>query len=47
MARVEQRRVARVRRDWASADAIRDEITRLGWQVRDTPNGPELARVDE
>ena len=43
LALVEQRRAARVRRDWATADAIRDEAALLGWQIRDTPDGTELA----
>jgi hypothetical protein len=43
---VEQRRVARVHRDWEAADEIRDEIERLGWEVRDTADGPELVSID-
>jgi hypothetical protein len=39
---VEQRATARARRDWSAADAIRDEIATLGWQVRDTPDGPQI-----
>jgi cysteinyl-tRNA synthetase len=33
---------ARRARDWAVADALRDQIAQLGWQVRDGPDGPEL-----
>ena len=36
------RQAARERRDFARADAIRDELRRAGWLVRDTPDGPEL-----
>jgi len=43
LALVEQRRLARVRRDWTAADAIRDEVADLGWRVRDTPDGPVLS----
>jgi len=41
---VEERVAARVRRDWATADALRERIAALGWEVRDTPQGPELRR---
>ncbi len=37
---VAEREAARARRDWAAADALRDRIAALGWQVRDTPAGP-------
>jgi cyanophycinase-like exopeptidase len=39
---VEEREAARARQDWGEADALRDRITALGWEVRDTPDGPEL-----
>ena len=42
----EQRQAARAARDWAAADALRDEITALGWQVYDTPDGPRLEKAD-
>ena len=35
-----QRESARLRRDFAAADAIRDSLTRLGVEVADTPRGP-------
>jgi cysteinyl-tRNA synthetase len=43
---LEQRQAARVRKDYATADAIRDQLAALGVQVEDTPQGPrwELAR---
>ncbi len=37
-----EREEARARRDWATADAIRDKIAALGWRVLDTPDGPHL-----
>lgn len=38
----EKRQLARSHRDWHKADSIRDQISGLGWHVRDTPSGPEL-----
>src|SRR5262245_34317983 len=37
-----RRQAARERRDFAAADALRDQIRAAGWLVRDTPEGPEL-----
>ncbi len=39
---VQQREQARADRDYAAADAIRDELRSRGWDVRDGPDGPEL-----
>jgi len=36
---IEGRREAREARDWARADALRDEITALGWEVQDGARG--------
>jgi cysteinyl-tRNA synthetase len=43
---LEQRQAARARKDFAAADAIRDQLTALGVTVEDTPQGPrwELTR---
>ena len=41
---LERRQAARKARDFAAADALRSEIAALGWEVRDTPEGPQLAR---
>ncbi|MEX5721675.1 cysteine--tRNA ligase [Geodermatophilus maliterrae] len=43
---LEQRQAARARKDFATADALRDQLTALGVQVEDTPQGPrwELTR---
>lgn len=40
-----KRHQARVRKDWATADEIRDQITGLGWSVKDTPDGPVLSKL--
>jgi cyanophycinase-like exopeptidase len=42
MALVEDRQAARVRRDWAVADVLRERIAAVGWSVLDTPEGPRL-----
>jgi cysteinyl-tRNA synthetase len=43
---LQQRDAARARRDYATADAIRDGLDEIGIQVEDTPEGPrwELKR---
>jgi cysteinyl-tRNA synthetase len=35
-----QRTAARTRKDWAAADAVRDQLKAAGVVVEDTPNGP-------
>ncbi|GAA1709101.1 cysteine--tRNA ligase [Kribbella yunnanensis] len=42
---VAERELARAAKDFARADAVRDELKRLGVQVTDTPEGPVWARV--
>jgi hypothetical protein len=43
--RAEERVEARRRRDFATADQLRDEIAASGWQITDGPGGFELAPV--
>jgi hypothetical protein len=45
LALVEMRQTARAQRDWPAADAARNKLQALGWQVRDTPGGPVVERV--
>jgi cysteinyl-tRNA synthetase len=40
-----ERQAARAARDFERADAIRDELAALGWQVRDGADGATLVRV--
>lgn len=47
MALVERRERARARHRWRKADALRDQIAQLGWQVLDAPDGPRLESVDQ
>jgi cysteinyl-tRNA synthetase len=42
----DERDAARRRRDFASADALRDRIHEAGFAVTDTPAGPELAPIE-
>jgi cysteinyl-tRNA synthetase len=37
---LEQRTAARGRKDWAAADAVRDQLKAAGVIVEDTPDGP-------
>ncbi|MGI8624150.1 MAG: CysS/YqeB C-terminal domain-containing protein, partial [Solirubrobacteraceae bacterium] len=37
---------ARAARDFATADALRDELRAAGWEVRDGPGGPELVALE-
>jgi cysteinyl-tRNA synthetase len=41
---VHQRDEARGQRDWARADALRDELSSLGWVVEDGPDGTRVRR---
>jgi hypothetical protein len=36
---LDERAEAREARDWARADALRDELTALGWEAQDSPSG--------
>lgn len=42
--RVEEREAARRARDWARADALREELAWMGYVVEDTPQGPRVRR---
>ena len=41
-AAIQARIDARAEKDWAEADRLRNEITALGWEVKDTKEGYEL-----
>lgn len=41
---VEQRNAARANKDWAESDRIRDELTALGYIVKDGKNGTEVEK---
>ena len=42
---VEKRAAAKKAKDWATADAIRAQLTELGWAVKDTAQGPQLSKM--
>jgi cysteinyl-tRNA synthetase len=46
-ARVHARNEARANKDWAAADAIRDELKARGIELEDTPNGTVWRRASE
>lgn len=39
---IQERERARKQGQWGEADRIRAQLTRLGWEVRDTPSGPQV-----
>jgi len=41
----EKRQAARKAKDFAGADALRDQLKALGWVVEDTPSGPRPKRL--
>jgi hypothetical protein len=43
---LDERELARARREWEASDRLRDEILHLGWRVLDTPHGPRLDRAE-
>ena len=47
MAMLEQRQKARVQKNWAEADAIREQINAAGYEIKDTPDGPQVKRIKQ
>jgi cysteinyl-tRNA synthetase len=45
LATARRRDDARAARDWATADALRDELQADGWVVEDTPSGTQVRRA--
>jgi cysteinyl-tRNA synthetase len=44
LALVEERQQARAAKEWKRSDELRDAIAALGWEVKDTRQGPKLTR---
>ncbi len=42
---VERRAAAKKAKDWGTADALRAQITEMGWQVEDTAQGPKVSKL--
>ena len=47
MALVERRERARAGCEWRKADALRDQLADMGWQVLDTAHGPWLEPMED
>ncbi len=45
LALLEARQRARAEKDFARADQLRDELLAMGWEIRDTADGPQLRPV--
>ncbi|MBP6924390.1 MAG: cysteine--tRNA ligase [Candidatus Pacebacteria bacterium] len=43
---IDKREAARIARNWAEADFLREAILRKGFTVEDTPQGPKLTKVE-
>ena len=41
---LEQRKLARAEKRWADADAVREQITQLGYEIEDTAQGPKVKK---
>jgi len=44
---IREREDARKRKDWTKADAIREQIRKLGYALEDTPEGPRWRKVKD
>lgn len=40
-----QRQQARAEKDWAAADTIRDQLSALGYEVKDSADGPVISKI--
>jgi cysteinyl-tRNA synthetase len=45
MALLEERQKARAEKNWTRSDQFRDQLTKKGVVVEDTPNGPRLKKI--
>jgi len=42
--KIRRREAARRKKDWTTADQIREDLLAMGWAIEDTPGGPVLSR---
>ena len=42
---IEQRKIARINKDWKKSDELRDEISKLGYRVKDTADGMQVEKI--
>ena len=40
----DEREEARKNKDWEKSDELRNKINNLGYEIKDTQNGPEIRR---
>lgn len=43
---LQEREAARSQKDWERADALREQVNALGWQINDTAEGSKLVRLE-
>ena len=43
---VDERQQARKEKDWARADEIRDQLSSMGYILKDTPQGVQIIKAD-
>lgn len=41
----EEREIARKNKDWKKSDELRDQINSLGYEIKDTENGPQISKL--
>lgn len=42
---LDQRQQARIKKEWAASDRLRDQILALGWNLKDTKDGQKVTRI--
>jgi cysteinyl-tRNA synthetase len=46
LALLEERKTARIQKDFAASDRLRDQISALGWVVQDSKEGQKLVKKE-
>ena len=42
---VRDRDMARQNKDWAKSDVLRDQLIKMGWNVKDTQQGTQISKI--